>query len=323
LEPKYINELKPGEKVESVFAVTEKHVRTTRAGKPFLSLKLADKTGSIDAVIWDNAEELSDRFEKGDVIGVRAEVGSYQGQNQLTISALKKVEEPSQYAGRFLPKSERDPDEMAEELRFIADGIVHHKVRELIFSFLGDEEFMEEFRSAPAAKGMHHVFAGGLLQHTLKVARLCDMIYQDYAETDERIASMINRDLLTAGAILHDIGKLRELSPEPGFDYTFEGRLVGHISLGLLMLKERLDRVEGFPPEAAGLLMHILLSHHGENEYGSPKRPKCMEAFILHYADNLDREGHRGGRFHRLPQAVRPLFLQGQARHGDGLNRHL
>ncbi len=288
MEPKYVNELKPGEKVETVFVVVEKHSRTTRAGKPFLSLRLCDKTGSVESVVWDNAEELSARFEKGDVIGVRAEVGSYQGQNQLTIQALKKVEDPSKYAGRFLPTSERDASEMAEDLRTIAGTIDDARVRELIFSFLNDEEFMSEFAAAPAAKGMHHVFAGGLLQHTLKVARLCDMIYMDYAETDPSIASMINRDLLIAGAIIHDIGKIRELSPDPGFDYTFEGRLVGHISLGLLMLKERLDRIEGFPSEAAGLLMHILLSHHGENEYGSPKRPKCMEAFILHYADNLD-----------------------------------
>lgn len=287
-EPKYVKELNPGERVESVFAVIDKQSRTTRAGKAFLSLKLSDKTGSIDAVAWDNAEALALKFEKGDVIGVRAEVGSYQNANQLTITALKKIEDPSEYMGRFMPVADRDVDVMAAELRALAEGVSHPKLRELLIGFFDDEEFMARFKASSAAKGMHHVFAGGLVQHTLKVARLCEQIYREYEATDPAIAKLIDRDLLIAGAIVHDIGKMDELSASPGFDYTFEGRLVGHISLGLMTVKERIDRIDGFPSDAAVLLMHMLLSHHGENEYGSPKRPKCLEAFILHYADNLD-----------------------------------
>lgn len=288
MEPKYINELVSGERVESIFAVVDKQARTTRAGKQFLSLKLSDKTGTIDAVVWENAEALALKFEKGDFIGVRADVGSYQGTNQLTLLALKKVEKTPEYTARFLPTAGKDVGEMAAELEVMAGGVTHPKVRELLMGFFADAAFMERFKAASAAKGMHHVFAGGLVQHTLKVARLCDQIFREYEATDPAIAKMINRDLLVAGAIIHDIGKIEELSSEPGFDYTLEGRLVGHISLGLMTVKERIDNIEGFPKEAAWLLMHMLLAHHGENEYGSPKRPKCMEAFILHYADNLD-----------------------------------
>jgi len=285
---KFINELTEGERVESVFAAIDKQLRTTRAGKSFLSLKLSDKTGSIDAVVWDNAEALALKFEKGDFLGIRADVNSYQGTNQLTIQALKKVEKTAEYAARMLPTTEKDVDGMASELKAIAATIANSKVRGLVMGFFEDEAFMTEFKAAPAAKGMHHVFAGGLIQHTLKVTRLSDSIYREYEGTDPKISAMMNRDLLIAGAILHDIGKMQELSSDPGFDYTVKGRLIGHISLGIMTLKERMDRIEGFPEDAYNILIHMMLSHHGELEFGSPKRPKCMEAFILHYADNLD-----------------------------------
>jgi len=285
---KFIKELVDGERIESVFAVADKQLRTTRAGKMFLSLKLTDKTGNIDAVVWDNAEALSGKFEKGDFIGIRADVNTYQGANQLTLQQLKKVEKTSEYMARFLATSDRDVDEMMDELKLYAMGIENSKVRELVTGLLEDESFAEGFKRSSAAKAMHHVFAGGLLQHTLKVTRISDLIYKEYAETDAAISAMISRDLLIAGAILHDIGKAVELSPGPVFEYTLKGRLLGHIPIGLMTVKARIDKIDGFPDEAADVLMHMLLSHHGEYEYGSPKRPKCMEAFILHYADNID-----------------------------------
>jgi len=285
---KFINELAEAERIESVFAVSDKQLRTTRAGKAFLSLKLTDKTGNIDAVVWDNAESLNTKFEKGDYVGVRADVSSYQGSLQLTVQSLKKIEKTKEYTERFLPVTGKDVGGMVAELKSIAGSITNAKVKALIMGYLGDEGFMQGFTGAPAAKGMHHAFAGGLLQHTLKVTRLCDNIYKEYIETDPEISGMMSRDLLIAGAILHDTGKVQELTSGPGFDYTFKGRLLGHVSLGLMELKERLDKIDGFPEDAADLLMHMLISHHGEYEYGSPKRPKCMEAFILHYADNLD-----------------------------------
>ncbi len=285
---KFVNELSEGERVDSIFAVTEKQLRQTRAGKPFLSMKLSDKTGAVEAVAWDNAEALSLKFEKGDFVGVRADVGAYQGSKQLTVVALKKIEDKAEYLPRFIPCTDRDVEAMADELKAIAGTVEGPGIRALLTGLLEDAPFMEKFKTSPAAKGMHHVFSGGLLQHTLKVARLCDLIYREYEAHDPIIASMINRDILMAGAILHDIGKVEELSPAPGFEYTQKGRLLGHITLGLMEFKKRLDAAPGIPEEHADLLMHMMVSHHGEYEFGSPKRPKCMEAFILHYADNLD-----------------------------------
>ena len=284
---KFINELKEGERIESVFAVTDKQMRTTTKGKPFISMRLSDKTGAVPGVAWDNAEALSARFERGDIVEVRAEVGSYQGGPQLVVQNIRRVD-PGEHAGRFLPQAEKDVDKMASELVSIVGTVRDPATKRLVLGFLEDGPFMEKFKAAPAAKGMHHVFSGGLLQHTLKVVRLCDIIFGEYKENDPEIAALMSRDLLIAGAVLHDIGKVEELERTPGFDYTMKGRLLGHVSLGLMMVKERIDRTEGMSPDAADVLMHMILSHHGELEFGSPKRPKCMEAFILHYADNLD-----------------------------------
>ncbi|HEY3347845.1 MAG TPA: HD domain-containing protein [Nitrospirota bacterium] len=285
---KFVNELSEGQRVESVYAVADKQIRKTKQGKTFLSLRLTDKTGTVEAVVWDNADEYSAAFEKGDFIGVRADVGSYNGSNQLTVSRLKKVDPMPEYMARIMPTTDRDVEAMATELAGFAAEIQTPAIRELMEGLFGDEAFMEAFKTAPAAKGMHHCFSGGLIQHSLKVARLCRIIYDEYAENDPEIAELISRDILIAGAIMHDMGKVEELTQGPVFDYTLKGRLLGHISLGLMSLRERLDKVDGMPEDAAELLMHMILSHHGEYEYGSPKRPKCFEAFILHYADNLD-----------------------------------
>ena len=285
---KYANELLEGEKIESVFAATEKQLNKTQNGKPYLSLRLADKTGSLEAKVWDNAENLSLGFKKGDIVGVRAEVNSYKGNLQLTVKDIKKVQAPDDYLPRILPTTDRDVEAMLSELKAATQGIGTDWLRELMQGFLNDSAFMDAFRKSPAAKGMHHVFAGGLLQHTLKVVRLARLIFEEYNAADPLVASMIDKDLLVAGAFLHDIGKIEELSPGAGFDYTFRGKLLGHVTLGLMALKERLDRIENVDREKADLLMHMVISHHGEYEYGSPKMPMCMEAMILHYADNLD-----------------------------------
>ena len=285
---KYINELIDGEKVESVFAVTEKQLRTTRAGKTFISMKLWDKTGAIDAVVWDNADATSQKFEKSDYVGIRAEVSTYNGTKQLTIQQLKKIEKTADYLPRFMPTTEKDPAVMEAEVRAIVASFNSSGIRSVIEGFLNDEAFMAKFRVSPAAKGMHHVFSGGLMQHTLKVMRICSLLYDEYRANDPAVSSLLNRDILIAGAFLHDIGKVDEISPEPGFEYTTRGRLLGHVSLGLLELKKKLDEAEGVSGEESDLLMHLVLSHHGELEYGSPKRPKSLEAFILHYADNID-----------------------------------
>ena len=285
---KYVNELSDGEKLESVFAATEKQLKKTRAGKPYLSLRLADKTGSVESVAWDNAEGLALKFEKGDIVAVRAEVGSYNGNIQLVVRDIKKVQEPEGYLERILPTTGRDVEAMLSELKAAVQNVGTGWIRELLQGFLNDSAFMEAFRKSPAAKGMHHVFAGGLLQHTLKVMRLVRLIFEEYNASDPLVATMIDKDLLIAGAFLHDIGKIEELSPGAGFDYTFRGKLLGHVTLGLMALKERMDGIENIDREKADLLMHMVISHHGEYEYGSPKMPMSMEAMILHYADNLD-----------------------------------
>jgi 3'-5' exoribonuclease len=261
---KFANELSDGEKVESVFAATEKQLKKTRQGKPFLSLKLADKTGSVEAVAWDNAESLSLKFEKGDIVAVRAEVGSYNGSLQLSVRDLKKVQAPEDYLERILPTTEKDVDAMLAELKTAAQSVRTDWIKGLLTGFLEDPVFVEKFRTAPAAKGMHHVFAGGLLQHTLKVVRLVSLIYEEYRASDPLVASMVDRDLLVAGALLHDIGKIEELSSGAGFDYTFRGKLLGHVTLGLMALKEKLDGIPEKDPEKADLLMHMVISHHGE-----------------------------------------------------------
>ncbi len=285
---KYVNELSDGEKLESVFAATEKQLKKTRAGKPYLSLRLADKTGSVESVAWDNAEALALKFEKGDIVAVRAEVGSYNGNIQLVVRDIKKVQEPEGYLERILPTTGRDVEAMLSELKAAVKNVGTGWIRELLQSFLNDSAFMEAFRKSPAAKGMHHVFAGGLLQHTLKVMRLVRLIFEEYNASDPLVATMIDKDLLIAGAFLHDIGKIEELSPGAGFDYTFRGKLLGHVTLGLMALKDKMDGIENIDREKADLLMHMVISHHGEYEYGSPKMPMSMEAMILHYADNLD-----------------------------------
>jgi 3'-5' exoribonuclease len=268
--------------------VADRQQLTTKKGDPYLNLKLIDKTGSIQAKVWSDSPAFDKEFGVKDTVGVSAKVGSYQGALQLTINDLKLVDEPEKYMDRFLATTDRDPSGMLGELKEHASTIEDEHVRRLAMSLLEDEEFAGRFAVSSAAKGLHHVFAGGLLQHTLKVVRLCDLIHMEYQENDPGIAAMIDRDLLICGAVFHDIGKVGELSPEPGFDYTTDGRLLGHVAIGLMWLKGRIEAVEGFPADKARLLMHMILSHHGEYEFGSPKRPKCIEAFILHYADNLD-----------------------------------
>jgi len=288
MEPKYVSELVEGEEIKSVFVVADKQTGTTKKGDPFVTLRLMDKTGTLTARVWSDSNAFGREYAVNDVVGVSGRVGRYQDSLQLTLNDLKVVDDPSKYTGRFIAATDRDTAGMLGELKEFASTIGDAHLRSLTMGLLDDDDFAERFIATPAAKGMHHVFAGGLLQHTLKVVRLCDLIHMEYAENDPEIAAMIDRDILIAGAVFHDIGKVGELSSGPGFDYTTDGRLLGHVAIGLMWMKDRIDGIEGFPEDKARLLMHLLLSHHGEYEFGSPKRPKCMEAFILHYADNLD-----------------------------------
>ncbi len=252
----------------------------TKNGTPYLSLKLMDRTGEVNARVWDNAENYDRLFERNDFIRVSSRSSIYQGGMQLTITDLQKCSEDDVILDDFLPVSSFSRDEMFAELMLITEGVRDKFLRELLRRFFEDQAFVQNFKLAPAAKALHHVCLGGLLEHTLSVTRLARMVADNYEN--------INRDLLITGAVLHDIGKVDELSYRKVFEYTDRGRLLGHISIGVTFVQEKINIIEDFPVNLKMLLEHMILSHHGEYEYGSPKRPKTLEAMALYYLDDLD-----------------------------------
>lgn len=276
----FVNEIKDRAQVDSVFLVKEKIMAMAKNGKPYLTLRLMDKSGDVDAKVWDNVDTLAALFDKDDFIAVRSKASVYLGKMQLVIAELRKVPEEEVVLVDFLPESARDIQEMEAELAALVATLSDANLKMLLAAFFGDPEFLTVYRAAPAAKGMHHVYLGGLIEHSLAVARLVDQIVPLYEG--------LNRDLLIAGALLHDVGKVREMTYLRSFDYTDEGKLLGHITIGVEMVREKIAGLEGFPQELALLLQHMLLSHHGQYEFGSPKRPKTLEATILNYLDDLD-----------------------------------
>jgi len=276
----FISEINKNSNVEGVFLVKEKHMGVTKSGIPYLSLKLMDRTGDINARVWEDAEEYDRIFDKDDFIIAIGRSSIYQGGMQLTITDLKKCDEKDIDLEDFLPASPFLVEDMFNELKLIIDDVRDKYLRKLLKLFFEDDEFVKLFTRAPAAKALHHVYLGGLLEHSLSVARLARMVSDNYDN--------INRDLLLTGAILHDIGKVHEFSYRKVFDYTDIGRLIGHIIIGVEMIEEKIKKIEGFPSDLKLLLKHMILSHHGEYAYGSPKRPKTLEAFILYYLDDLD-----------------------------------
>jgi 3'-5' exoribonuclease len=275
-----IAEIKDRDLVQTVLLVKDKIMAMAKNGKPYLTLKLMDKTGEVDAKVWDNADEVGALFDKNDFLAVRGKASIYLGKMQLILSELRLVPEDQVALADFLPETERDINLMVDELRSVVASIRNADLKRLLIAFFSDTELLAKYRVAPAAKGMHHVYLGGLLEHSLAVAKLVDAITPLYQD--------LNRDLLIAGALLHDIGKVREMTYVRCFDYTDEGKLIGHITIGVEMLQERIASLPGFPAELGMLLKHMLLSHHGQYEYGSPKRPKTVEATILNYLDDLD-----------------------------------
>jgi 3'-5' exoribonuclease len=276
----FIKEIRENEIVEGIFWVKEKATPLARSGAPYLRVRLADRTGEIEGRVWDGVEEFADLFDRDDFIRIKAQATSYQERVQLNIKSIKKVKDTEVSLDEFLPSSTRDPDAMLAELTEISQGIENTYLKKLVMAFLENEEFTTLFKRAPGAKRLHHSFLGGLLEHTLSVVNLIQKI-KGYYEG-------INHDLLLAGGVLHDIGKVYELSYERSFDYTDVGRLVGHIVMGVEMVDKEIAKIEGFPPELAMLMKHLLLSHHGQYEWGSPTRPMTLEAQILHHLDDLD-----------------------------------
>jgi 3'-5' exoribonuclease len=274
--------------VRGSYLVKQKTVGTTRKGDLFISLTLADRTGEVDGKIWKDAEQMSSRFQKGDVCEVEGYAGSYRGRIQITVSGIKALKEETD-PSIFLESAQVDPSEMMKSLRGILREVKNGHLRRLIERFLGDQRFVSLFKSAPAAKSFHHNYLGGLLEHTLSVCQMSKLVAEHYPQLD--------RDLLLTATFLHDIGKIKELRLHPHMDYTDEGRLVGHLVLGTAMLDEKLGEIKGFPQEMAIRLKHLILSHHGQYEFGSPKVPKFLEAIALNLIDDLDAKINGLSRF--------------------------
>jgi len=280
MERVFINQFKKGQSVEGFFLAKEKAAGRTKTGNPYLSLRLADRTGEIEGRVWDKAADFGSLFEKDDVIKAHGEVDEFQGVLQLRVLRLRKAAAGEFEVTDFLPKTVHDVEAMFSEIKGIVESLRNPHLRALLTSFLTDEEFVKKFKTAPAAKAMHHVYIGGLLEHTLSVLRLIRLVAPQYKAVDP--------DLILAGGFLHDIGKVDELAYERAFDYTDPGRLLGHITLTVEKIDKRIQSLPDFPEPLALLLKHLILSHHGEYAFGSPKRPKTLEALLLHHLDDLD-----------------------------------
>ena len=277
---KYISSLKSGELVDDVFLVLKKEVRETREKKPYLNLQLADKSGFIEARKWDTTPQLCDSFNKDAFIKIKGFVETFNNTLQIRINEICPITDAQVQMGEFIPCTEKDVPAMMNELAQIIKTIQDPYLSKLLHAFFTDESFCKVFSTAPAAMQYHHAYLGGLLEHILSVAKLA-ISFSKYYPT-------IKRDLLVTGIILHDIGKTRELSYERSFQYTDEGLLTGHLISGVLMIHEKVQKIEGFPSDLLNVLFHLILSHHGEYEWGSPVKPGTPEAIALHHLDNLD-----------------------------------
>lgn len=277
---KYIKDLHEGESFSETYLCKKKQTLKTKAGKSYDSLLLQDKTGIVDAKIWDLSSGI-DHFEELDYVHIDASVTSFQGALQVNIRRLRVSGEGEYDPADFMPVSESNLQKMYTELLEIADTVQEPHLQQLLrLFFIEDKEIAAAFQKHSAAKSVHHGFVGGLLEHTLGVTKLCEYFAKQY--------DILNRDLLLCAAMLHDIGKLRELSFFPANDYTDEGQLLGHIYIGTEWVNEMSQKISGFPVTLLHELKHCLLAHHGELEYGSPKKPALAEALALNFADNVD-----------------------------------
>ncbi len=280
MKKQFVDVIKAGDFVDDVFVLSEKTLLQKKDGNNFLNVSLSDKSGSIQGVLWDNVDQITSRASVGDFVYIKGSVSEYRGASQLVIKDMSKCPIESIDPSDFLPATSRDTDKMFERILQIADSVKTWYLKKLLEEFLKDEEFVCKFKTAPAAKKMHHAYIGGLLEHSLSMALLTDKIAGHY--------SGIDRDLLLVGIILHDIGKIREFDYTTRIDYSDEGRLLGHIVIGIQMIDEKLVKIENFPEEQAVLLKHLIASHHGTREFGSPEPPKTIEAVLLNYIDEID-----------------------------------
>lgn len=278
---KFINTLREGERLSGIYLCKHKQAAVTKNGKPYENVILQDKTGTLDGKIWDPNSQGIDDFDALDYIDVVGDVTSFQGSLQVSIKRVRKASEGEYEPGNYLPVSNKDIGTMYQEILSYVNQVKNPYLHRLLVSFFEeDEEFVKRFQGNSAAKTVHHGFIGGLLEHTLSVVRLCLYYCKTYP--------ILNQDLLVTAAMLHDVGKTVELSQFPMNDYTDDGQLLGHIMIGAEMIHDRVKEIPGFPVKLESELKHCILAHHGELEYGSPKKPALAEAVALNLADNTD-----------------------------------
>lgn len=302
----FISELKTNNLVNTHFLVKKKLLRdfTNKQGK-YLSLELADKTGSIDGKLWDSAEKIFTTFEEKDVVFVQGKVESYNNTKQIIINTIKKYDDYS--LEDYLLKGKKDTEELFAYLQQVVKSIQNPYLQKLLICFFDDTQFVKQFKESPSASSIHHAYLGGLIEHSVETLKICDSVCSLYPQID--------RDILFTGAILHDIGKIKELECGLTFDYTDEGRLLGHLIMGEQMVSEKIATIDNFPSQIRLKVLHMILSHHGEYEWGSPKRPKTIEAFALHYADLL------GTRVNQFAQLIEKDSDKDWTEYSKSLNR--
>jgi 3'-5' exoribonuclease len=276
----FVADLAAGDRIDDFFVLAEKNMAHKRDGNPFLNVTIADKSGRIRGVVWDDVPRIAAAAQIGDVVRVSATVGEYRGALQLVIKSVAAVADGQAAPDDFLPASGRDADQMFDRLKAAMDTLKSPYLQALIQALWDDPDLVDRFKRAPAAKKMHHAYIGGLLEHTLSMVLLADKIAGHYSGVD--------REVLMVGAVVHDIGKLRELSYRTSIDYTNEGRLLSHITIGIEMVSATIAAIDGFPTELADLIKHMIVSHHGSREFGSPEPPKTIEAVLLNYIDEID-----------------------------------
>lgn len=278
---KFIKELTEGNNIQGVYLCKSKLSTETKNGKPYDSLILQDKTGTLDTKVWEPYSPGIGEYAAGDYIEVVGEVITFNGGKQAKLTRIRKCQEDEYDPADYLPCTDKNIGEMYEQVLSYINSMQNEYLKKLLQSFfVEDEKFIKAFKNSSAAKMVHHGFIGGLLEHTLSVTNLCNYFAGAYP--------LIKRDLLLTAALCHDIGKIREISAFPQNDYTDEGQLLGHIVVGVEMVSEKIRLIEGFPEKLANELKHCIISHHGELEYGSPKKPALIEAVALNFADNTD-----------------------------------
>ncbi len=266
--------------ITSSFVVAAKQIKPKKSGEPYLALTLADRTGQLDAKMWDNVEEAMSSFEQDDFVKIKGLINKYNQRFQLTIHKLRKMGDSEVDFGDYLPKTTKNIDELWATLGEFVESFQNPQLKALVKTFMNDPVIALAYQRAPAAKTLHHAYIGGLLDHVVSLFRSCDLMARNYPTID--------RDLLLTGAFLHDIGKVHELTYARSFSYSTSGQLLGHIIIELEMLQAKLADLPNFPSELKILIEHMIISHHGQYEFGSPKLPMFPEALMLHYLDDLD-----------------------------------